>query len=96
LGKVCALTESVQGRARPESIRYDFPMAVRLTKLEFYDHPFVCPYCHTEVVFTSMMETLLGARRKCPACQQEMLIEDGKAVRLPGDRQGKKPSRRVQ
>jgi hypothetical protein len=77
----------------PESNRYNFPMAVRLTKLEFYNHPFTCPYCHTEVAFTSVMQTLLGARRTCPACTQEMLIEVGKAVKLPGDRQGKRPKR---
>lgn len=70
-------------------------MAVRLTKLEFYDHPINCPYCRTEVVFTSMMQALIMARRTCAAFKQEMLIDDGKAVRLPVEKQAEKPSKRV-
>jgi hypothetical protein len=42
-------------------------MPVRLTKLEFYDHPFTCPYCHTDVAFTSRMQTLLAAPPNVPS-----------------------------
>ena len=70
-------------------------MAIRQTKLEFYDHPVTCPYCHVEVVFTSMMERIILARRTCPACKVEMLIEDGRAVRIPVEGHTKKPSGKI-
>ena len=70
-------------------------VASRQTKLEFYDHPVTCPYCHVEVVFTSMMERIILARRTCPACKVEMLIEDGNAIRIPAEGNTKKPSGKI-
>jgi hypothetical protein len=73
---------------------YQYPMARRPTKLEFYDHPIVCPYCKANVVFSSLMEWIILPRRNCPVCEREMLIENDRAVRIPGER-AKKPLRRI-
>jgi len=45
-------------------------------------------------VFPSLMERLTTARRACPVCKREMLIEDGRAVKIPGEG-AKKPPKRV-
>src|SRR5215469_6051344 len=67
------------------------PMARRPTKLEFFEHPATCPYCHAKVTVVSLMERLLASPRICPACKREFFIEDGKAVRIPGERAKKPP-----
>ena len=46
---------------------------------EKYGHPVACPYCATKLIVVSPMETIFIARRTCPACQKEFLIEDGPA-----------------
>jgi len=69
-------------------------MALRQVKLEFHDHPVTCPYCRTNLVFTSLMERILAARRTCTVCRKEMLIEDGKAIRIPTEGKIKKPAKR--
>ena len=69
-------------------------MARRPTKLEVYDHHVVCPYCHADVVFPSLMERIIIARRFCPVCKGEMLIEDGRTRKVLGDGV-KKPPKRV-
>jgi transposase-like protein len=51
------------------------------TDLELHDHPMRCPYCKTDVVITSPMEEILVARRTCPACQREFVIDEGKPVK---------------
>jgi hypothetical protein len=71
-------------------------MARRPTKLEFHEHSVVCPYCRKPVVFVSLMEHIIAARRTCPACKREMLIEDDKAARISNEgRTNKKPPERV-
>ena len=64
---------------------YTLPMARRPTKLQVYDHAVVCPYCRTDVLFPSLMEKIIVARRNCPHCRREMLIEDGRGVKMPAD-----------
>lgn len=41
------------------------------SSVKFYDHPAVCPYCRANVVFPSLMERIIAARRNCPACKRE-------------------------
>src|SRR5215469_9075949 len=67
------------------------PMARRPIKLEFFEHPATCPYCQAKVTVVSLMERLLASPRICPACKREFFIEDGKAVRIPGERAKKPP-----
>lgn len=69
-------------------------MARRPLKLEVHNHRVVCPYCREEVVFPSLMERIIIARRNCPVCKREMLIVDGRATKVPGDG-AKKPPKRV-
>jgi Zn finger protein HypA/HybF involved in hydrogenase expression len=67
-------------------------MARRPTKLEFHEHPVICPYCKANVVISSLMEFIIAARRTCPVCKREMLIDNGRAVKIAPD---KKPSKQV-
>jgi len=60
------------------------------TKLVFHEHRVVCPYCHTALIFNSPMEVILLARRECPKCGKEFLIENSVVKR----QRGKKKSRR--
>jgi len=69
-------------------------MLRRQTKLQFYEHPVTCPYCGTDIWFTSLMEHITMSWRNCLVCKREMLIEDGRAVRIPGEG-GKKPHKRL-
>ena len=57
-------------------------MARRPTKLQFHEHRVTCPYCRTAITITSLMEIILTARRNCPICKREMLISNGRAVKL--------------
>ena len=66
-------------------------MAHRPTKLEFFEHPVMCPYCERDVVFTSLMEVIIAARRTCPQCKREMLLSDGRALKLSVDIAKKSP-----
>lgn len=68
-------------------------MARRPTKLEFFEHPAICPYCRAKVTVVSMMERLLASPRVCPACDREFIIEDGKALKIPGEGAKKPPKR---
>ncbi len=68
-------------------------MARRPTKLEVHDHRVVCPYCKSDIVFFSLMEQVIMARRNCPSCKREFLIEDGKATKVPGEGAKKPPKR---
>ena len=47
-----------------------------------------------DVVFPSLMERIIIARRFCPVCKGEMLIEDGRTRKALGDG-AKKPPKRV-
>jgi hypothetical protein len=69
-------------------------MARRPTKLQFYEHCVTCPYCRTDITVTSLMEIILVARRNCPVCKREMLIENGRAVKLSGE-SAKKPPKQI-
>lgn len=61
-------------------------MARRPTKLPVYEHRVVCPYCKSDIVVSSIMEHIIVARRNCPACKFEMLIEDDQAIRVEAAR----------
>ena len=63
----------------------------RPVKLEFFDHPFVCPLCKEHIVYTSVHTVIVYSRRKCPSCQGELLINEGTATAI-GDN---KPPRRA-
>jgi hypothetical protein len=60
-------------------------MARRPTKLQFYEHPVRCPYCRNDITITSLMEVILAARRNCPICKREMLIDNGRAVKFSAE-----------
>jgi competence CoiA-like predicted nuclease len=64
---------------------------VRPIKLEFFDHPFTCPLCSTEIVYTSMEIVIVYSRRLCPSCKGELVIQQGKIITAAGDR---KPPKR--
>lgn len=66
-------------------------MARRPTKLEFYEHHVTCPYCRSSITITSLMEVILAARRICPVCKREMFVDNGKAVKMPGESPKKPP-----
>ena len=70
-------------------------MARHPTKLQFYEHPVTCPHCGAKVIVTSLMERILAARRNCPACKREMFIDDGRAVKIPGESASKKSPKHV-
>jgi Zn finger protein HypA/HybF involved in hydrogenase expression len=69
-------------------------MAQRPTKLEFHEHRVTCPYCRTDINVYSLMEVLIAARRICPKCKREILIDQGKAVK-PSVESEKKPPKQV-
>jgi len=69
-------------------------MPRRPTELQFYEHRLTCPYCRADIVFTSLTDHIMMSRISCPVCKREILIEDGRAVRVPS-KGGKKPPRRV-
>ena len=69
--------------------------SVRPVRLEFYDHPFTCPHCSVEILFTSMQQVITSSQRSCPSCKKPILIEDGKVLRLKADMSGKKPPRKA-
>jgi uncharacterized protein YbaR (Trm112 family) len=54
------------------------------------EHDVACPHCKAELTFLSPMETIMSARRTCPACKKEFVIEDSKAMRVH-----KKPSEKA-
>jgi len=65
---------------------------VRPVKLDFFDHPFTCPLCKEQIVYTSMQTVILYSERKCPSCKGDLLIQEGKITAI-GDR--KPPKRAV-
>jgi len=67
-------------------------MARRPTKLQVYEHRVTRPCCRANATITSLMEVILAARRTCPVSKTEMLIDNGKAVKMPGE-SAKKPSK---
>jgi transposase-like protein len=61
-------------------------MAKRITEpdaddLEMYEHVVTCPHCKAELTVVSPMEKILMARRTCPACKKEFVIQDGEACK---------------
>jgi hypothetical protein len=54
----------------------------RKTQLQVHEHRITCPYCRTGLVFNSLMSMILAARRTCPKCRKEFLIENGIAKRV--------------
>ena len=46
-------------------------------KLDFFDHPFTCPLCKEQIVYTSMHTVIVSSLRKCPCRQGELLINEG-------------------
>jgi hypothetical protein len=69
-------------------------MVRRPTKLEFHEHRLTCPYCHTDITITSLMDVILAARRICSVCKREMFIDNGKAVKMPVET-AKKPPKQI-
>jgi hypothetical protein len=64
-----------------------YPVAVkRKTKIPIHEHQVTCPLCRTNLTILSPMETILLARRTCPKCKREFLIENGKTKRAPRER----------
>src|SRR5437660_4065785 len=60
-----------------------YPVAVkRKTKIPIHEHQVTCPLCRTKLTILSPMETILLARRTCPKCKREFLIENGKTKTL--------------
>jgi hypothetical protein len=55
--------------------RYTFPVPDTT-----YNHPMICLHCGAAFVVTSPMKIIFIARRECPNCHKEVLIENGKAV----------------
>jgi hypothetical protein len=49
--------------------------------------------CRADISFPSLMERLQGAHRTCLACARGILIEDGRAVRIPTEGGQKTPRR---
>ena len=64
---------------------------MRPLKIEFFDHPFTCPLCKKEIVYTSMYTLIVSSWRKCPSCKGELLIHDGTAAAISE----KKPPRQA-
>jgi transposase-like protein len=59
-----------------------YPDAVkRKTKIPIHEHQVTCPFCRTNLTILSPMETILLARRTCPKCKREFLVENGKTKR---------------
>jgi len=64
-----------------------YPVAVkRKTKIPIHEHQVTCPLCRTNLTILSPMETILLARRTCPKCKREFLIENGKTKRAPREK----------
>jgi transposase-like protein len=56
---------------------------------EFKDFPMNCPHCGAELIIGSPMDHIIAARRTCPVCKQDFMIENDKPVGK------KKPSHRA-
>lgn len=69
-------------------------MARRPSKLAFHEHSVTCPYCRADITIYSLMEHIIAARRICPKGKREMMIDNGKAVRLSAEGE-KKPPKQV-
>jgi transposase-like protein len=54
-------------------------MALRKTKLAFYDCRVTCPYCKAALIFTSPEQSIVLASRTCPKCGKEFVIENDRA-----------------
>ena len=63
---------------------------MRPVKLDSYDHPFTCPICKANIVYTCMHTVITNSRRACPSCKGEVLIEQGVARAISD----KKPPKR--
>ena len=68
---------------------------MRPIKLDFYDHPFTCPICKAEIVFTSMQVKIVSSRRACPACKGELLIHEGVATPTSAKKPPKQAKKRA-
>jgi len=64
---------------------------VRPVKLEFFDHPFTCPICRMDIVYTYTQTLIVCSTRLCPSCRGELLIQQGKIFTALADR---KPPKR--
>ena len=47
--------------------------------IEKHEHDVTCPYCTAELTVVSPMGTIFMARRTCPLCDNEFVIENGVA-----------------
>jgi len=65
----------------------------RVVKLPYTEKQMACPHCRAPLVIGTVMDTILLARRICPKCHREFLIEND-VPRKPADGL-KKPSRSV-
>jgi RNase P subunit RPR2 len=62
----------------------------RVVKLPYTEKHMACPHCRAPLVIGTVMDTILLARRICPKCHKEFLIEND-VPRKPADGL-KKPS----
>jgi len=56
--------------------------AVRPVKLDFFDHPFTCPLCKEHIIYTSMQTVIAESKRKCPSCEDELQIHEGRVTAI--------------
>lgn len=60
-------------------------LMARCPKLQVYEGPVVCPYCHEGLLFLSVIEWLTLSQRHCPLCKRQLLIENGQVVKVPAE-----------
>jgi transposase-like protein len=50
--------------------------------LEMHGHPMHCPYCHAPQNVETTTKDIMLARRNCPACHNDFLIDNGKPEQI--------------
>ncbi len=48
----------------------------RSIKLTLTEIPMKCPHCDARLVIATVMDRIILARRTCPRCEQEFIIEN--------------------
>jgi len=49
---------------------------------EFNKYPMNCPDCGAELIIGSPMDHIIAARRTCPVCKKDFMIENDKPAAL--------------